>query len=75
MGEYRVKKSKTFRLFAVPSFSTGFSFALNLFPSNSDINESKSITEADMKAIKADFEMIGKDLKDSVDEWEKATIK
>lgn len=71
MGEYRIKNSKTFRLFAIPSFFTGVASSFDLFPNNKMINESKSTDEADMKALKADFEMIGKDIEEAVYEWEK----
>ncbi|MBR0575671.1 hypothetical protein KCG48_04865 [Proteiniclasticum sp. BAD-10] len=75
MGDYKIKNSKTFRLFAIPSFASGVASAFDLFPDNSTINDSASSNEADMKAMKADFEMAGKDLKEAFYEWEKEFAK
>ncbi|MGB4588048.1 MAG: hypothetical protein WBI17_02290 [Clostridiaceae bacterium] len=75
MGEYRIKNSKTFRLFAVPSFFSGIASSFDLFPNSKLINESETTTEADMKALKADFEMTGKDIREAINEWEKDYFK
>lgn len=75
MGDYKIKKSKTFRLFAIPSFASGVASAFNLFPDVSVINDSTSSDKADIKAMKADFEMAGKDLRESMYEWEKEFTK
>jgi hypothetical protein len=75
MGEYKIKKSKTFRLFAIPSFASGVASAFDLFPDVSIINSSISPDEADIKAMQADFEMAGKDIEESMYEWEKEFTK
>ena len=62
--------SKTFRMFVVPTFFAGMASVLDLGGTLSGINVSDSSKEADELAIKSDWEMVGKDMQSSMDDWE-----
>ena len=47
-------------------FWTGFSSILSLFGNPNMFNTSKSGEEADKKALKSDWEMVGQDFKESM---------
>lgn len=47
-------------------FWTGFSSVLDIFGTKKKFNTSKSGAEADYKAIRNDWEMIGQDIKNSL---------
>jgi hypothetical protein len=49
--------------FLIPpkNFWTGFSSVFNLFAVGKKFNASKSPAEADLKALKSDWEMVGED--------------
>lgn len=53
-------------LFPKRSFLSGFSSILSIFGEEKKFNTSKSGKEADFKALKSDWEMIGQDLRDSM---------
>ncbi|MEO2070790.1 MAG: hypothetical protein ABGW99_05565 [Zunongwangia sp.] len=48
------------------NFWTGFSSVLDVFATKKKFNKSKSGKEADFKAIKSDWEMIGSDFKNAM---------
>ncbi len=50
-------------LFPKRNFWTGFSSVLNIFGEDKKFNTSKSGEEADYKALKSDWDMIGEDFK------------
>ncbi len=50
-------------LFPKRNFWTGFSSVLGIFGESNIFNTSKSGEEADYKALKSDWEMIGEDFK------------
>lgn len=54
--------------FLIPerSFFTGFSSVFSIAGETTDFNRSKSGEEADYKAIKSDWEMIGQDFKKAI---------
>ncbi|MEP2689171.1 hypothetical protein [Maribacter dokdonensis] len=54
---------KTDFLFPRRSFWTGFSSVLSIFGETNKFNTSKSGEEADYKALKSDWEMIGQDIR------------
>ena len=60
-------EKRTDFLFPKRSFWTGFSSILNVFGNQNKFNTSKSGQEADCKALKSDWEMIGKDIQNAID--------
>jgi len=53
-------------LFPTPTFLTGAGTVLNLAGNYYDFNGSKTDFEADCKAIRNDFAMIGQDMEDAM---------
>lgn len=62
-------EKRTDFLFPKRNFLTGFSSILSLFGEQNKFNTSKSGQEADIKAIKSDWEMIGEDIKSSMSKY------
>lgn len=68
------QKYNTGYLFSTPSFISGAASAFDLFGNFFEYNTSDSETEADCKAIKNDFNVIGNDMRlaiksfDAIDE-------
>lgn len=62
----KFKNSKTFYLFALPSFIEGMSRVFDFSNSLPDYNYSKSVEKADYVATKTDWDMVGNDLIDSL---------
>ncbi|MEQ1733108.1 MAG: hypothetical protein ABL940_05510 [Bacteroidia bacterium] len=56
-------KKRTDFLFPKRNFWSGFSSVLNIYGNPNKFNSSKTGEEADCKAIKSDWEMIGEDFK------------
>lgn len=56
-----------FKLFDRPSFLDGMARVLDLSGSLNIYNNSHSAAEADMKAIRSDWEVVGKDLGDTIE--------
>jgi hypothetical protein len=61
-------ETRTDFLFPKRSFWTGFSSILNIVGNPDKFNSSSSSQEADYKAIRSDWEMIGKDVSSSLSE-------
>jgi len=59
-------EKRTDFLFVNRSFLTGFSSVLNIAGNNKKFNSSKSSEEADLKAIRNDWEMVGEDIRKSI---------
>ena len=59
-------EKRTNFLFPKRNFWSGFSNILSIFGEEKKFNTSKSGTEADFKALKSDWEMIGQDLRNSM---------
>jgi len=57
--------NRTDFLFPKRDFWTGFSSILSISGDENKFNTSKSGEEADMKAIKSDWEMIGQDIRNA----------
>jgi hypothetical protein len=57
-------------LFPRRSFWTGFSSILNIFGDPYKFNSSKTPEEADLKAIKSDWEMVGEDFFNSIPKFQ-----
>lgn len=64
MNEY--KNNRTDFLFKKRNFFTGAASVFNISAANKDFNTSATGEEADYKALKSDWEMIGEDFKKSV---------
>jgi len=64
------KKVKTDFLFAQPSFASGAARVLDLWGTFDDYNISATPTEADEKAIAADWLVVGQDIVDAIDQSE-----
>lgn len=63
---------KTFLLFdSMPSFSKGLARAIDVGNTIDDYRTSKSDDEANCKAIRSDWEAVGKDIKKSIDNYGK----
>jgi hypothetical protein len=56
------KRSKTHRLYVIPSFFLGIGSILNLFGSYYDYYAADSVDQANAEAIKSDWEMVGQDM-------------
>ncbi len=59
-------RKRTDFLFPKRDFWTGFSSVLDIFASDKKFNSSKSGEDADFKAIRNDWEMVGQDFKDTL---------
>lgn len=70
MGIYDLEKSLSFYLFAKPGFNEGMGRVLDIGSVMDIYNENKTGTEADYKALLADWLMVGNDIKNSVKEYE-----
>lgn len=64
------EKSHTFDLFAIPRFITGIAATLDLGATLTQYNESQTVEEADLKAIRSDWRTVGYDLKKAMTSWE-----
>ena len=64
------KKVKTDFLFAQPSFASGAARILDLWGVLDDYNRSETPTEADAKAIAADWLVVGQDISDAIEQNE-----
>lgn len=56
------KRSKTHRLYVVPSFTTGLGSVMNLAGSYYAYNSSDSSEQANFEAIWSDWSMVGEDI-------------
>jgi hypothetical protein len=65
-----VKKVKSDFLFAQPSFGSGAARVFDLWGQFDEYNRSGSPTEADAKAIAADWFVIGQDIADAIEHYE-----
>lgn len=63
--------SETEFLFARPSFIEGFARIVDFGNTLNIYNDSKTVNEADLKALKSDFKMIGKDIASAVKVYDK----
>ncbi len=59
-------------LFARPSFIEGLARIVDFGGTLNEYNRSKTAEEADKRALKSDFEVIGRDLREAIDEFEHA---
>lgn len=59
-------EKRTDFLFPKRSFWKGFSSVLNIFGNQNKFNSSKSGQEADYNALKSDWEMIGQDIQNTM---------
>ena len=66
-------EKRTDFLFPKRNFWTGFSSVLSIFGDSNKFNTSKTGNEADYKALKSDWEMIGKDFENAMNEDFKLT--
>lgn len=62
-------------LFARPSFLKGIGSVLNIGATGNIYNSSKSATKADSRAIASDWQTIGNDMREALDEYKKETEK
>lgn len=62
-------------LFAMPSFVTGIAATLDVGSTFTVYNDSDSISEADVRALKSDWAMIGKDIFNAMRNYEQTTCK
>jgi hypothetical protein len=58
-------------LFAKPSCLRGISRILDIGATGNLYNESKTIEEADFKALKSDWQVVGNDMRYALDEYSK----
>lgn len=63
--------NKTTFLFKVPNFLSGMSSVLDIAGVNFKFNTSKTVEEADFKALTSDWLITGQDLQGAMDEFEK----
>ncbi len=63
------KKYSTGFLYSTPSFLSGFGSVMNLSGDYFDYSTSKSDNDADRKALRSDFNMIGQDISIALDEF------
>ena len=61
-----VHRIKSDFLFAQPSFASGFARTLDLFGQFDQYNQSVTPTEADAKALAADWFVVGQDIADAI---------
>jgi hypothetical protein len=67
-----IKNTKTFRLFARPSFVEGMARVLDLGSTLNTYNYSKSAESADRIAIADDWMMVGVDMREALKEYARA---
>lgn len=67
-----LEKIRTDFLFTSPSFLQGWASIFDFGGFLLEFNESKSPEEADEKAIRSDWAMVGKDLQKAIQEYELA---
>ena len=65
-----MKELRTDFLFADESFLTGIASSLDIAGSSTRFNTSQNAEDADSKAIRNDWEMIGNDIKNAIDSFE-----
>lgn len=65
-----MKKYAPYHLFAGPSFIEGMARVLDMGATLQEYNTSNTDSEADAKALKNDWKMIGKDVKDAISKYE-----
>jgi hypothetical protein len=68
------KKVQSDFLFAQPSFASGAARVLDLWGALDDYNRSDTPTEADGKAIAADWLVTGQDLGDAIKQEEESKV-
>lgn len=68
MNIYTDKKIRTNRLFPRTGFLTGMGSVLNISGRYFDFNYSKSASDVDTEAIASDWNMVGKDIQQVLDE-------
>ncbi|MFH1187949.1 MAG: hypothetical protein V1688_03770 [bacterium] len=66
------KKTKTFYLFARPSFVSGMAGVLDLGANLQFYNESETAEDADNIALLNDWKQVGNDLKIAIKKYERA---
>lgn len=66
--------SKTFILFRMPNFITGFGKAIDIAGNPDEYNYSSTEQEADSQALAADWEMIGSDIRNAIVNFENFLI-
>lgn len=64
MGD-NIYDSRTFRLFAPPSFASGMARLVDFGGGMNVYNRDGSPAEADARAIHADWEMVGRDMQEA----------
>lgn len=64
------KKIQSDFLFAQPSLASGAARSLDIWADFDDYNRSNTTSEADAKAIAADWLVIGQDMYDAIEEQE-----
>lgn len=62
---------QTSYLYAVPTFLGGMAYTLDLGGTLEIYNENKTTTEADLKALRNDWEAVGNDIKNSMTKYGK----
>lgn len=60
----------TYRLGNNPSFISGYAMALDIRAVSLKFNESKTAEEADEKALKSDWEVVGLDIQQAMKQYE-----
>ena len=60
-------------LFARPSFLKGVGSILNIGATGKVYNSARSVAEADLKAIRSDWKIIGNDMREALDEYKTQT--
>jgi hypothetical protein len=73
---YREAKRMGFSdfLFARPSFFSGMTAALDIGATLTVYNDSKSPTEADIQALRADWRAVGKDVSTAIESYEQTCL-
>ncbi len=69
MGDF--EDTLTFRLFARPSFAEGLSRLFDFSGSMQAYNRNKTANEADVRALTADWIMVGKGMQEAMNQCEK----
>lgn len=69
-----MSNSYSTKLFARPSALEGVSRLLDLGATMQEYNGSETETEADLKALSADWQAVGRDINDAIEKYEQETI-
>lgn len=72
MNTVAKKNTKSFYFFAEPSFIEGIIRAIDFKGTLIIYNDSETPKEADFRALENDWRVVGDDLKDSINEYERA---